>query len=860
MGRRLTSAHTHVSAMRTHWFAHLDISNVRTCSALVASSQAHLSKCEDDLRRATMDHFSSKKELYAELPQVRTENGDDSREGQPIPKPKTYHASCLRNLSLYFSQPNNSNKRRSTLPNIRTTLAPLALEKLTYPKLGDLVGAKKRMSATPPSSPSTPRSVDTRATDEPHSSDRDKPCNAPPRELEGVCPGLKVALIKKYGNCLRAWTNGFKQRSIHSKCKFKDFVLCILELSETHPEFSPDQNADLSEMFRSFDEDNEGTITLDELDKKTFTEFNALKNFALKKFKTISACFRNLDVDAGNDGVLTKKEFVTGLLKHEFVGNLNFLFDGLDQDGKGAISEEEFFVLERNFFVAMTALKEETKEQIAAKLNMKRQRDRLHAQFSARIQFLKHAERRYGNIVKCFRQMDVNGDNSISRDEFFKFCSASGFEGCARSAWLAFDRENCGITTLEHIDMSACRLLTQFRDFVRDNFSSWEEFLAAMPPKIKEVEFARLLTKWDFCWDSRKLYHCLTPGSGYLRHDDMSFLKNWNVARWLGAYPNEDAVKRFRKYLDKIGNGCTLLAWKKIDKHGANCLSWKNLCTATFPTVSKDDLAAMWVTLNAGIHTYLAYNRIDPDEAFLIESFIRWARKHFGGTSAAIRVFLCGKEKSESKGSKRGKQRAELEESLTLEEFRHALDFYDFPGNTTLLSHIITSKKQAITPKYLAFLDGWHLPDINTEEAKKRAMQKWKKVRVWKMFRQKSVKEEEKELYPAMWCTRSVKEEALRSMTQDSAHFMSTSNMSNISTAPSLFTDERWPSFSRSTSEWSMNRSVTDQFLQEKMYNIPIRDTFPCKTTLSWYPKSSPIAKTGAEKKRPHTVAHDVVF
>eukprot|EP00003_Mantamonas_plastica_P005810 TRINITY_DN1474_c0_g1_i3.p1 TRINITY_DN1474_c0_g1~~TRINITY_DN1474_c0_g1_i3.p1 ORF type:complete len:149 (-),score=54.06 TRINITY_DN1474_c0_g1_i3:127-573(-) len=128
---------------------------------------------------------------------------------------------------------------------------------------------------------------------------------------------------------------------------------------------SKTQLAELREVFDKYDENDDGKLSVDELENFVVSVGHSVERETIRHWitqgdknddeslswseftklieKNFLAQFKKLDTD--NDGVLTADEVIEGFNEMGFLVTGKFLAENLDQDGDGKITLEEFIAL-----------------------------------------------------------------------------------------------------------------------------------------------------------------------------------------------------------------------------------------------------------------------------------------------------------------------------------------------------------------------------------------------------------------------------------------------------------------------------------------------------------------------------------
>eukprot|EP00397_Hematodinium_sp_SG-2012_P002686 GEMP01002694.1.p1 GENE.GEMP01002694.1~~GEMP01002694.1.p1 ORF type:complete len:867 (+),score=165.73 GEMP01002694.1:288-2888(+) len=588
-------------------------------------------------------------------------------------------------------------------------------------------------------------------------------------DIETYVPGLRNALKHRYGNFMAAWTRGFKQ-TLHGSIKFVRFVKLLEKMTLTDKKLK--DSIDVAALYCALGEQKRRLISLRDIDAYTSVNVETFKDLFAQNFQSVDNFFCALDTHGGSNITLTKSEFHSGLARLGFVGDIDMLFEGLDTNGRGCISADEFVWLEDDLIRRSNALSrikgQENERQRILKMKTKRKRDLGAKQRAARHEFLAHCRRKYGSIVRAWRQgLDRNHSMAVGRHEFMKFCADTGFTGDRKLAWTELDKDNSGKTTLEEIDMYGALMLAQFREFIKETFNSWNDVferagtarpLGGLNKKTTEEFFVRKVTEWGFtlrpplsCSHLRKLFRALDlQGCGIVRREDVMFIRQWVPPPWMTVDPDHEARANFTEHL-KTRHGNLISAWKSIDTDETNIVSWQKFFQGALHSKYGNirRLPSIWRSFDANLCGYITLRDLNKDDADILEGFVIWARSNFGDVVSAFQVLD-----------------ADQIGELSFHDFRSSMRLYGYSGDVRQLFIALDNKKsRKLSAKTLAFLDSWDMLDHEGAERAKKAKYKWTKTRVlFSSLRgclqnasHKKTDEDKKQefWFPKCWCTRN---------------------------------------------------------------------------------------------------------
>lgn len=258
--------------------------------------------------------------------------------------------------------------------------------------------------------------------------------------LEQVRLQFKRFLKRRYGSFIRAWRCALCPHGSMNLQK-----IAFLKAVGTCG-----YNKDSKFLWRAFDKDESGMISIDELDLKSAEVLADFRNFVMANFKSSAAAFRALDMDGSRR--VSYPEFKRALRFFDFTRPAKMLFKGLDRYCHGTIVEEDLKFLDGWVplpFLTVTA-------------NCKAASDFKEVLFVT-----------YRSNFKAWRRcLDVTMSNRCSFGEFEAGCKKVGFRGDVPGAWRALDTHLRGYIMLFEIDLPTAKILNDFHVWAQNEFGS----------------------------------------------------------------------------------------------------------------------------------------------------------------------------------------------------------------------------------------------------------------------------------------------------------------------------------------------------------------------------------------------------
>jgi len=140
---------------------------------------------------------------------------------------------------------------------------------------------------------------------------------------------FKDLLLRSHGKMLRAWRERLDQDD-SGRLKWREFSAAVASL---------EWDGDAAGAWVALDVNGVGYLTLDTLDPNTYSILSSFRSWAWTSFGSVILAFHGMDVDG--EGLLTKFEFGTGVVKNGFKGNLERTWSALNYNGGSVLTPRE---------------------------------------------------------------------------------------------------------------------------------------------------------------------------------------------------------------------------------------------------------------------------------------------------------------------------------------------------------------------------------------------------------------------------------------------------------------------------------------------------------------------------------------
>lgn len=348
-----------------------------------------------------------------------------------------------------------------------------------------------------------------------------------------IMADFKQFLKRKYGHYVRAWRSALSPDGSMVLQKSDLFKACS----------SIGWQGDVRLLYKAFDKDDSGYISIEELDPRSAELLAHFRVFIDQRFGGAVEAFRALD--KFNTKKLRQPEFVNAVKSYGFQFPAKLLFHGIDLDGCKSIVEEDMLFLDK--WRPPAYLVAPPNQQAAEEVKML---------------LLKT----FKNYLKAWRQiLDPDSSNRCNYDEFEAACKRIGFRGDVPGAWRALDDDLSGFITLHEIDPVSCETLQVFRRWCDDEFgsvrSAFGVFDMSGDNEVTYREFRRSCRIYGFEGNVHTLFHALdAERNGTLSIEEVTFLDDWEFQdgqaqdqTQLGPQTTQDLPPSQRAVVDTIG-------------------------------------------------------------------------------------------------------------------------------------------------------------------------------------------------------------------------------------------------------------------------------------------------------------------
>eukprot|EP00403_Amphidinium_massartii_P023531 CAMPEP_0178387378 /NCGR_PEP_ID=MMETSP0689_2-20121128/9044_1 /TAXON_ID=160604 /ORGANISM="Amphidinium massartii, Strain CS-259" /LENGTH=793 /DNA_ID=CAMNT_0020007743 /DNA_START=36 /DNA_END=2415 /DNA_ORIENTATION=+ len=312
---------------------------------------------------------------------------------------------------------------------------------------------------------------------------------------------FKHFLKKRWGNYLRAWRCGLSPQDAMVIQKTQ-FLKACAEIG---------WHKDVKLLWKVFDKDDNGDISIEELDLRTAANLASFQDWLRQNFSTAREAY--FFMDKTRTRKIREPEFASALKALGFTRHVHQLFQGLDREGKKWLILEDLLFLDRWKPPAY----------LLSKPNDKAMQD-LKALLLLKFKSYLRAWRRV---------LDSDGSNRCNWNEFKAACERIAFTGDVAGAWRSFDSDLSGYISLLELDPVSSHILTEFKKWADSEFgsvrSAFDVFDNDGSKTITYQEFRRCCRVYNYEGDTHLLFRAFdTEDMGMLNLKEIGFLDEWD--------------------------------------------------------------------------------------------------------------------------------------------------------------------------------------------------------------------------------------------------------------------------------------------------------------------------------------------
>lgn len=338
-------------------------------------------------------------------------------------------------------------------------------------------------------------------------------------------------------------------------------------------------------------------------------------------------------------------------------------------------------------------------------------RSSLQKGFQAKEIFFDFAQRRFGNMVRLWAQLDKEENMKLGEMQFLRSCEEIGFRGNVHALYRYIDCDRSGILTFEEVDPRSTLQLMAFKSFMEKRFGGATRAFAILDQnksrRVYKAELVEALAHHKFEGHGPSLFELLDRrGSGFVVQSDLAYLDRWEAKPYFFVSPDNEGLEKLRSSIVEFMGPALFRAWHKFfDRDGSMRVGWDKFCmgcrrlkrtSITMPPgflETEQSMAGVWRALDPDCLGWIALRHFDAKGHAVIAEFKLWSDRHYGSVMGAFQVI-------DNNGSGR----------CSLREMRKACKEKGFSGNLEELFNFFDKDGSgALSATELRFLDSWDL-------------------------------------------------------------------------------------------------------------------------------------------------------
>lgn len=372
---------------------------------------------------------------------------------------------------------------------------------------------------------------------------------------------------------------------------------------------------------------------------------------------------------------------------------------------------------------------------VVCKMQAQRLHDGIRNARHARIAFLKHLKDRYGSEIRAMRRELAPEGYHFSLMTLRNYIRRRDVKINYRDLWVALNRDNDGIISIEKLDPQGATILASFQKWAVKNpmlgscASIWDSPEAAncsrrfsgtwfsekkMLRKVFEETLRAL--EWSGIEDAEQRGVLFTAldfmNCGVYTRCDLEWLDKWRPLEWVYAKPDPAAFVKVKNMLvEKYGH--PLKAWRcLLDRDDSNTIDWIEFKNACEKIHYSENVAGAWRALDTELTGRITMRHFDPPSEQLLFSFKEFCEANFG----SVKLCFKGIDNDNS-------------HAVTLSELKRTCNkLHWIGGDVTLLFNCLdvdstkqilggpgSSAKRVLDYGEIKFLDSWQIEPTEAE-------------------------------------------------------------------------------------------------------------------------------------------------
>eukprot|EP00746_Dinoflagellata_sp_MGD_P162686 gnl/MRDRNA2_/MRDRNA2_90355_c0_seq1.p1 gnl/MRDRNA2_/MRDRNA2_90355_c0~~gnl/MRDRNA2_/MRDRNA2_90355_c0_seq1.p1 ORF type:complete len:983 (+),score=179.69 gnl/MRDRNA2_/MRDRNA2_90355_c0_seq1:363-2951(+) len=256
--------------------------------------------------------------------------------------------------------------------------------------------------------------------------------------------------------------------------------------------------------------------------------------------------------------------------------------------------------------------------------------------------------KKFGNMVRCWRMLDKDGNMRLSKVEFQSGLREHQYCGDTRTLWNLLDRDRSGTISFFHFNPLSVLELASLKQFFDSEFGSTKRAFRALDKdrngKLTVQEFRAAVKEKGYQTEEplTYLFKMLDLNKDCsVTEGELEFLDRLDCPEYLGVEPDFEAWNRFKEKMLERGKGNPLTAWRLLDKDASMRLSWSEFkagCgklpqlvnSTTYP------LPAIWRAMDQNLSGWVSFREFDEVWFTLLARFVKWCNELAGSLQFAF--------------------------------------------------------------------------------------------------------------------------------------------------------------------------------------------------------------------------------
>lgn len=274
---------------------------------------------------------------------------------------------------------------------------------------------------------------------------------------------------------------------------------------------------------------------------------------------------------------------------------------------------------------------------------------------------------KYHSVIRAWRDIDKNGDGTLSLFEFMRACQKLGVNQAPRQLWEALDVDRSGSISLNEVDQTLAELLGSLAVAIWASYGSVEKawrqcFNRRSSIRIGPEEFEQACDQIGFNGDSRSAFQELRADKATtgISRQEFGFLELWfkddtrqgplhdhlekenHLTHLRNTAPKPEkkrpfgAAKADFKTLLRKSYGNMIRAWREgLDRDHNGVLDWKELQAACADCGYPGNRKELWGELDVNGSGAVSLAELDEPTSHMIHELVKCAQYLHGSWEEA---------------------------------------------------------------------------------------------------------------------------------------------------------------------------------------------------------------------------------